>query len=160
MIRDQTVEKCASNDLRQKLSQKDDLDLRKTIKIARSDETSKQDATLIAKGIKENPILVVQIHTRKSDGTRDGMNSICYRCGGMDGHSPDECGAIYSRDNRKMGHLARVCKSTKKPQRCSNRNSNQKASKNPKRADKNVRNLRAERINEETSSDNKIAQSK
>ena len=56
------------------------------------------------------------MHTRKLDGTQDGL----------DGHDPDECGAINSRCNacRKTGHLSRVCKSTKKPQRLSNWNSN------------------------------------
>ena len=56
------------------------------------------------------------MHTRKLYGTQDGL----------DGHDSDECGAINSRCNacRKTGHLSRVCKSTKKPQRLSNWNSN------------------------------------
>ena len=71
------MEKCASNCLRQKPLQRDDPDLRKTIKIARSDETSKQDATLIAKGTKENLIPVDRMYTRKLDGTRDCKNFTC-----------------------------------------------------------------------------------
>lgn len=69
----------------------------------------------------------------------------------MDGQSPDECGAINSGCNafRKMIILARVCKSTEKSQRRSNWNSNQKSSKNRKRTEKKVRNLRAGWINEE-----------
>lgn len=65
----------------------------------------------------------------------------------MDGQSPDECGAINSGCNacRKMIILARVCKSTEKSQR----RSNQKSSKNRKRTEKKVRNLRAGWINEE-----------
>lgn len=69
----------------------------------------------------------------------------------MDGQSPDECSAINSGCNacRKMIILARVCKSTEKSQRRSNWNSNQKSSKNRKRTEKKVRNLRAGWINEE-----------
>lgn len=51
------------------------------------------------------------MHTRKLNGTQDGKNFACYRCSGLDGHDPDECGAINSRCNacRKTGHLSRVC---------------------------------------------------
>ncbi|KAL9967391.1 hypothetical protein ACROYT_G025605 [Oculina patagonica] len=136
MIRDQIVEKCSSKTLRQKLLQQDELNLTKTMKVARSDETSKKDASLIAKGTKEDPIPVDQVDARRTDGGRD-KKFICYRCGGMDGHSPDECGALNSRCNacRKMGHLARVCNSTTKnpQQRRSNQNSNQRSRKNPKK---------------------------
>ena len=66
------------------------------------------------------------MHTRKLDETQEGKNFACYRCSGLDGHDPDEYGAINSRRNacRKTGHLSRVCKSTKKLQRRSNWNSN------------------------------------
>lgn len=93
--------------------------------------------------------------TRKLDGTQDGKNFACYRCSGLDGHDPDEYGAINLRWNayRKIGHLSRVCKSTKKPQCRSNWKGNQWLGQNPKKSDKEVRNLRAEWINEETISD-------
>ncbi|RMX45850.1 hypothetical protein pdam_00024362 [Pocillopora damicornis] len=108
----------------------------KTFKLARSNQTSKQDATLIKKGTKENPIQVDQMHTKELDRTRHRKNFTCYQCRRMDGHSLDECGEISLRCTayKKMGHLAR-------------------SSKNPKRSDKKAHNLRAGWINEETSSD-------
>ena len=95
------------------------------------------------------------MHTKELDRTRHSKNVTCYQCRRMDGHSLDECGEISLRCTayKKMGHLARVCKLTKKPHRCSNWNSNLKSSKNPKRSDKKAHNLRAGWINEETSSD-------
>lgn len=57
MIRNQIVEKCASKSLRQKLLQRDEPDLTKT-KVARSDELSKKDASLIAKGTRDDPMTV------------------------------------------------------------------------------------------------------
>lgn len=95
------------------------------------------------------------MHTKELDRTRHSKNFTCYQCRRMDGHSLDECGEISLRCTayKKMGHLARVCKLTKKPHRCSNWNSNLKSSKNPKRSDKKAHNLRAGWINEETSSD-------
>ena len=53
MIRDQIVEKCSCRTLK-KILQQDNLDLAKTIKIARSSETAVQEARLLSRGTKEN----------------------------------------------------------------------------------------------------------
>ena len=58
MIRDQIVEKCHSRTLKQKLLQQESLDLSKTVKIARSEETASQEALLLSSGTKENPIQI------------------------------------------------------------------------------------------------------
>ena len=58
MIRDQIVEKCHSRTLKQKLLQQENLDLSKTMKIARSGETASQEALLLSSGTKENPIQI------------------------------------------------------------------------------------------------------
>ena len=48
ITRDQTVEKCSSQTLKQKLLQQEDLDLAKTVKIARNAETAVQEDCAIA----------------------------------------------------------------------------------------------------------------
>ena len=113
MIRDQIVEKCSSQTLKQKLLQQEDLDLAKTVRIARNAETAVQEARLLSQGTRENPIQIDHVHA--SRGTQAKTFS-CYRCGGTDGHAPDECGAIKSRCNKckKVGHLQRVCRSKPK----------------------------------------------
>ena len=65
MIRDQIVEKCSSRTLKQKLLQQDDLDLAKTIKIARSAETAVQETLLLSQGTKENPIQIDHVHASR-----------------------------------------------------------------------------------------------
>ena len=145
MIRNQIVKKCASKSLRQKLLTQDDLALTKTI-IARSEETSSKDASMIANETKEDPISVDKVNAKKPTDGADEKRFICYRCGGLDGHSPNECGAINSRCNscKKMGHLARVCKSTKiKGDQNNDRKQGKKSRKNPKKTDRRVRNLQA-----------------
>ena len=103
MIRDQIVEKCSSRTLKQKLLQQDDLDLTKTIKIARSVETAVQETLLLSQGTRENPI---QIDHKPASRGFPVKQFSCYRCGGTDGHSPDECGAIKATCNscKKVGH--------------------------------------------------------
>lgn len=73
----------------------------------------------------------------------------------MDGYSFDECGEISLRCivYKKMGYFVRVCKLIKKYYCCLNWNSNLKLSKNLKRFDKKVYNLRVGWINEEISFD-------
>ena len=113
MTRDQIVEKCSSQTLKQKLLQQEDLDLAKTVRIARNAETAVQEARLLSQGTRENPIQIDHVHA--SRGSQAKIFS-CYRCGGTDGHAPDECGAIKSRCNKckKVGHLQRVCRSKPK----------------------------------------------
>lgn len=116
MIRDQIMEKCASKILREKLLHQEDLDLTKAMKQARIVESSKRDASLIAKGTKDDPIPIDQVSTAR----KPEQKFSCFRCGGVDGHSPSECGAINLKCNAccKIGHLARVCRS--RPTRSSN----------------------------------------
>ena len=144
MIRDQIVEKCASKSLRQKLLQQDDLDLTKTMKVARSDESSKKDASVIAKGTRDDPITIDQ----------NQKKFVCYRCGGGDGHTPSECGAVRAKCSscQKKGHLARVCKS--KPKRDDNSEPNRRNQKKScKKSHKKVRNVTTGWLSEPNSSD-------
>lgn len=98
MISDQIVEKCSSwKSLQQ------DLDLAKTIKIPRSAETAVQEVRLLSQDTNENSNLIQIDHMKQQFS--------CYRCGGMDGHTPAECSAIKSMCNhcKKVGHLQKVC---------------------------------------------------
>ena len=52
MIKDKIVDKCSSHTL----LQQEELDLTKTVKIARNAETAVQEAQLLSQGSKENPI--------------------------------------------------------------------------------------------------------
>ena len=83
------------------------------MRIARNAETAVQEARLQSQGSRENPIQID--HVNASWGSQAKTFS-CYRCGGTDGHAPDECGAIKSRGNKckKVGHLQRVCRSKSK----------------------------------------------
>ena len=61
----QIVEKCSSGTLKHKLLQQDDLELAKTIKIARSAETAVQEARILSQGTKENPIQIDHVHASR-----------------------------------------------------------------------------------------------
>ena len=110
MIRDQIVEKCASKTLRQKLLQQEILDLAITVKLARSEENATQDSLLISSGTKEKPIQIDRVQDNQKEQAKTAY--ACYGCGGKDGHSANECGAINSRCNgcTKIGHLQKVCR--------------------------------------------------
>ena len=126
------------------------------MKVARSEESSRKDASMITKGTKEDPIPVDKVNAKKPTDGADEKRFICYRCGGLDDHSPNECGAINSRCNscKKVGHLARVCKSSKQDQKA-NRKQGKKSRKNPKKTDMKVRNLKAaEWFSEESTDEN------
>ena len=83
------------------------------MRIARNAETAVQEARLQSQGTMENPVQID--HVNASRGSQAKIFS-CYRCGGTDGHAPDECGAIKSRCKKckKVGHLQRVCRSKSK----------------------------------------------
>lgn len=110
MIRDQIVEKCNSKRLKEKLLQQDNLNLDKTLKIARSGEFAASETQFMTSGTKENPIMVERVSTDRY---------MCYRCGRSDGHNASNCNAAKSRcyNCNKLGHLARVCKSSRKSDR-------------------------------------------
>ena len=113
MIRDQIVGNCSSQTLKQKLLQQEDLDLAKTVRIVRNAETAVQEARLLSQGTRENPIQIDHVHASRGSQAKTFS---CYRCGGTDGHAPDECGAIKSKCNKrkKVRHLHRVCRSESK----------------------------------------------
>lgn len=124
--------------LKQKLLQQENLDLAKTIKIARSAESAVQEARLLSQGTKDDPIQIDHVHAKMK------MFS-CYRCGGTDGHSPDECGAIKSTCNacKKVGHLQRVCQSKPKAAYPTKRQKQRPAKKEKKGPTMKVRSLRS-----------------
>ena len=141
MIRDQIVEKCTSKTLRQKLLQQEKLDLARTIKLARSEEYATQDSLLIASGTKEDPITIDRVVNNQKELPKTAY--AWYRCGGKDGHSANECGAINSRCNgcKKMGHLQKVCRSKPKGAE-SNSNQNRQRHRPPKKRSNKVRSVR------------------
>ena len=104
---------CSSQTLKQKLLQQEDLDLAKTVRIVRNAETAVQEARLLSQGTRENPIQIDHVHASRGSQAKTFS---CYRCGGTDGHAPDECGAIKSKCNKrkKVRHLHRVCRSESK----------------------------------------------
>ena len=116
------------------------------MKVARSEETSRKGASMIAKGTKEDPYQLTKSTPKSLLIERTKKRFICYRCGRLHGHSPNECGAINSRCNscKKMGHLAQVCKSSKiKGDQRNDRKQRKKSRKNPKKTDRKLRNLQA-----------------
>ncbi|XP_068704489.1 uncharacterized protein [Montipora foliosa] len=131
MIRDQIVEKCSSRTFKEKLLQQDDLDLAKTIRIARSAETAVQEARLLSQGTKENPIHIDHEHASRGFPAKPFS---CYRCGRPDGHTPDECGATKSTSNicKKVGHMQKVCRSKPKMAHPANRHKKRPAKKEKK----------------------------
>jgi len=67
MIRDQIVEECACKTLPQKMLQQENLDLSRTINLARSEENATQDSLLIASGTKENPISIDHVRSNQQE---------------------------------------------------------------------------------------------
>ena len=147
MIRDQIVEECHSRTLKQKLLQQESLDLSKTVKIARSEETASQEA-LLSSGTKENPI---QIDCLAHGSKAPQKLYTCYRCGRMDGHTTTECGAINSRCNscKKVGHPQKVCRS--KPKGSDQNRIKQRPAKKDKKRTSKIRNLKAKSWLDESS---------
>ena len=75
----------------------------------------------------------------------------CYRCGGTDGHTATECGAINSRCNscKKVGQLQKVCRS--KPKGSDLNWIKQRSPKKDKKRTSKIRNLRAKSWFDESS---------
>lgn len=132
MIRDQIVEKCASNTLREKLLAQDELTLDKVLKMARTYETVRQEAKAMAQGPSINPeVDTFRVGTRGRKSYNNNKRATqkpapsgydsgnqysaggksCYRCGKSD-HMADKCGAISATCSycKKVGHLQRVCR--------------------------------------------------
>ena len=85
MVRDQIIEKCSSQTLKQKLLQQEDLDLAKNVRIALNAETAVQEARLLSQGTRGNPI---QIKSR------------CNKCKKV-GHLQRVCRSKSKADQRK-----------------------------------------------------------
>ena len=76
MIREQIVEKCSSQTLKQKLLQQEDLNLAKTLRIARNVETAVQEARLLSQGTRETrsrstTCMLLGDHTQKLSAATD-----------------------------------------------------------------------------------------
>ena len=66
MIRDQIVEKCYSKKLKERLLQRDMLDLEQAVTIARATESAEQEVELMAgKGTKEDPLWTVDLKIKR-----------------------------------------------------------------------------------------------
>lgn len=85
------------------------------MKVVRSEELLRKDVSMIIKGIKEDFILVDKVNVKKFIDGVDEKRFICYRCGGLDGYSFNECGVINLRCNfcKKVGYFVWVCKLSK-----------------------------------------------
>ena len=150
----QIVEKCSSGILKHKLLQQDDLELAKTITIVRSAETVVQEARILSQETKENPIQIDHVHSSRGFPAKQFS---CYMCGGTNGHSPDECGAIKATCNpcKRVGHLPKVCRSKPKATHPKNLHKQRPAKKEKKAPTMKVRSLRSKSTNwlEDSSSD-------
>ena len=76
MIRDQIMERCHSKSLKQRLLQQESLDLQKTMKLARREETAAQEARLLSNGSRDDPIKIDKI----KEGGSHKKDFTCYRC--------------------------------------------------------------------------------
>ena len=115
MLRDQIVEKCHSKRLKERLLAQDDLDLVKTVKIARSSENAIKETRLLSGAETKD----LPININRLDGQQNlQQKKSCYRCGDT-GHRAAECRALNKKCNncQKQGHLARVCRSNAKPRK-------------------------------------------
>ncbi|CAB4007875.1 Transposon Tf2-9 poly [Paramuricea clavata] len=142
MLRDQIVEKCYSKQLRERLLAQEELDLAKTLRIARSSESAIKEARLLSgHETKDNIINIDRLNNPdKRNRNYNSENFKCYRCGGV-GHKPADCRAISMKCNncQKLGHFARVCRSkgvSRKPYE------SQKTSSKKTKAHRNVRAIR------------------
>ena len=91
MLRDQIVEKCNSEQLKQRLLAQEDLNLSKALKIARSSESAIKEARLLAgHETKDHIVSVNQFNNPNKEDKNYNENFRCYRCGGVN-HKPGEC---------------------------------------------------------------------
>ena len=78
MLRDQIVEKCYSKRLKERLLAQDDLDLVKTVKIARSSENAIKETRLLSGAETKD----LPININRLDGQQNlQQKKSCYRCG-------------------------------------------------------------------------------
>ena len=118
MLRDQIVEKCYSEQLKQRLLAHEELNLAKTLRIARSNESAIREARLLSDQETKDDVISVDRLNNPSKQNRNYNNAKCHRCG-SGGHKPGECRAISMKRNncQKIGHLARVCSSKTVPRK-------------------------------------------
>ena len=135
MIRDQVIDKCASNNLCRRLLRETDLKLDGLLQIARSLEASNIHATTIEAGSEQPPQHVNQIASDsenqetqrrnkrfkkpKNSGGRDKgtKQGVCFCCGRAGHRAKDpSCPAVGKQCGNcgKQGHFAAVCKSAPK----------------------------------------------
>ncbi|CAB4029427.1 Retrovirus-related Pol poly, partial [Paramuricea clavata] len=106
--------KCYSKQLRERLLAQEELDLAKTLRIARSSESAIKEARLLS-GYETRDNIINIDRLNKPDKRNRNYNSEnfkCYRCGGV-GHKPSDCRAISMKCNncQRLGDFARVCRS-------------------------------------------------
>ena len=82
------------------------------MKIAQNAETAVEEAPLLSQGTRESPTQINHIHPSQELQVKPLS---CYRCGGRDGHAPDECGAIKSRFKKWKKSLMKVRSLNSKP---------------------------------------------
>ena len=128
MIRDQIIEKCASNALRRRLLRERELTLDNLLLIARSFELADRQALEIEQKFDSSTHLnsierqSESQQSRRNSAKRDNNNrlkSVCYCCGNEGHRAKDaQCPALNKTCRRcgKPGHFARVCRqTTRKP---------------------------------------------
>ena len=155
-IRDQIVERCHSKSRKQRLLLQESLDLQKTMKLARSEESAAQETRLLSKGSRDDPIEIDKI----KEGGYQKKSFNCYRCGRSDGHASSQCGATNKTCNacKTLGHLARVCRSKTKDDKPGKRpRPHHGSSKNGKNGPR-IGNGKSQWCQESYSSDNDITE--
>ena len=132
------------------------LDLQKTMKLARSEESAAQETRLLSKGSRDDPIEIDKI----KEGGYQKKSFNCYRCGRSDGHASSQCGATNKTCNacKTLGHLARVCRSKTKDDKPGKRpRPHHGSSKNGKNGPR-IGNGKSQWCQESYSSDNDITE--
>ena len=156
MIRDQIVQRCHLKSLKQRLLQQESLHLQKTMKLARSKESTAQETHLLSKGSRGDPIKIDKI--KEGGYQRKSFN--CYRCGRSDGHTPSQCRAINKTCNacKKLGHLARVWRSKTKDNKPEKRLRPHHGSSKNRQNRPRIGNVKSQWCQESYSSDNDITE--
>ena len=121
-LRDRIVCGIRSEAIQRRLLSEADLTLKRALELSLAMETAAESA----KGIKNQDTMEPAVHKVEQSNKRQGRRP-CYRCG-RSNHEPQHCRFREARCHRcdKVGHIATVCRSAKKPAEVNQQSGRQK----------------------------------
>ena len=108
MVRDRLVCRVGDARMQRAMLQERDLMYQKALELCMATELATKDISVLQQKLVEE---VKRVHTSQQSRFTRSKNTSCYRCGGN--HSPDTCWfkTAECRFCKKIGHIAKVCKS-------------------------------------------------